>query len=108
MHTPDALRSLLDRWIRTMIVTADLGTQHAKPSPSGFLLAQDQKSPGACVYVADNPAKDFHAPRSLGWHTVRVRRPEGLHYMAADIPDARPEVTVPDLTELHAAIADWT
>jgi putative hydrolase of the HAD superfamily len=35
------------------------------------------------VYVADNPIKDFAGPRRLGWRTVRIRRPGGLH---ADLP----------------------
>jgi putative hydrolase of the HAD superfamily len=41
----------------------------------------------ACVYVGDNPHKDFTAPRRLGWRTIRVRRPGGEH-AAIDAPDA--------------------
>lgn len=34
---------------------------------------------GRFVYVADNPGKDFIAPKELGWGAIRVRRPGGLH-----------------------------
>jgi putative hydrolase of the HAD superfamily len=32
-----------------------------------------------CVYVGDNPTKDFLAPRALGWRTIRLRRPGCEH-----------------------------
>ena len=31
------------------------------------------------AYVADNPAKDFVAPNTLGWLTIRIRRPGTKH-----------------------------
>ena len=31
-------------------------------------------------FLADNPAKDFQAPDALGWRTLRIRRPGGLHF----------------------------
>lgn len=36
-----------------------------------------------CIYLADNPHKDFIAPTRLGWRTVRVRRVGGLHEESA-------------------------
>lgn len=44
-----------------------------KPDPLAFLTAQERGGSGSWVYVADNPAKDFQAPRGLGWTTVGVR-----------------------------------
>jgi len=35
--------------------------------------------PRACIYVADNPAKDFIAPNALGWGTVFIKRPGGIY-----------------------------
>ena len=54
--------------------------------------------PGACAYVADNPVKDFAGPKGLGWTTVRVRRPQGLHQRVPSGEDVDHEV--PDLTTL--------
>ena len=78
-------------WIPNPIFTESLGREHWKPSPRAFELVM-QRHPGAkFVYVADNPAKDFVAPRALGWRTVHVIRPEGVHQgaqvHAAGIPD---------------------
>jgi putative hydrolase of the HAD superfamily len=71
----------LDNWTSTVVFTASLGPGKGKPDPAAFEVVQevlgvDGKS---CVYVADNPAKDFGGPRSLGWRTVRVRRRLSLH-----------------------------
>ncbi len=71
----------LERLVDRVVVTDELGPGRSKPHPAAFELLQ--KHAGAngrdCVYIADNPAKDFIAPAALGWRTVRVRRPDGLH-----------------------------
>jgi putative hydrolase of the HAD superfamily len=84
----------LINWIPEQIFTADLGPGKAKPHPFAFELMQARlggSGPG-CLYVADNPAKDFVAPKRLGWTTVRVRRPGGLHMGAPSGPDVDCEV----------------
>lgn len=60
-----------DRW----------GREDWKPSCRAFdhVQAFFGLPAGAFVYVADNPAKDFHAPRRLGWHSIRICRPGRLH-----------------------------
>lgn len=52
-----------------------------KPSPRAFKLAASYfgVSPQECCYVADNPAKDFAGPASLGMTTIWVRRPGGIY-----------------------------
>ena len=52
--------------------------------------------------MADNPAKDFAGPRSLGWHTVRLRRADGLHAAAPSGPDVDREIVT--LDELDEAL----
>jgi putative hydrolase of the HAD superfamily len=72
----------LARWCEPILLTAALGTDRGKPHP--FAFEEVERLTGfrgeACLYVADNPAKDFAGPRSLGWRTIRVRRPLGLHF----------------------------
>jgi putative hydrolase of the HAD superfamily len=72
----------LSRWCDPVLLTASLGADRGKPHPAAF--EQVQQAVGVegeqCLYVADNPAKDFQGPRSLGWRTIRVRRPLGLHF----------------------------
>jgi putative hydrolase of the HAD superfamily len=71
------------------VITDELGGKTFwKPHQEAFLrvMAELPGPPSGFVYVADNPRKDFIAPRQLGWKTLRVRRPEGehTHYEATD------------------------
>jgi putative hydrolase of the HAD superfamily len=81
------------------IVCTDLwGREHWKPSPRGFLHIQEAlgAAPERCVYIGDNPAKDFRAPKELGWRTLRVCHPQGEHARAAaasSLDDADATVT---------------
>jgi putative hydrolase of the HAD superfamily len=64
-----------------IIVTDDLGANYSKPNPDVFKMVQGSLPGSACVYIADNPLKDFTAPASLGWMpSIRVRRAGSLHY----------------------------
>jgi len=58
------------------------------------------------AYVADNPLKDFAGPGALGWLTVRVRRPDGLHYAAenSEVPPDREMSDCSALAELFAQL----
>jgi putative hydrolase of the HAD superfamily len=80
----------------TIVVTGDWGTEFFKPHVRGYLHLESkaQACRGRFVYVADNPAKDFTAPRALAWDAVRVRRPGGLHEHELCLPElARCEVS---------------
>ncbi|HEX7079611.1 MAG TPA: HAD family hydrolase [Gammaproteobacteria bacterium] len=68
----------LERWIQLPVFTDLLGT--AKPDDRPFRMVMHRfPDGGPCVYVADNPRKDFDAPRRLGWTTVRLRRAGGVY-----------------------------
>ena len=90
----------LSKWLDPILMTSELGPAFQKPSAAAFaqLSASLGCAGGACVYVADNPAKDFLAPASLSWHTVRVRRPGGQHYRAPSGADV--ELETDDLGDL--------
>lgn len=87
-------------WIPNPVFTESLGREHWKPSPRAFELVM-QRHPGAdFVYVADNPAKDFVAPRALGWQSIRIRRPEGVYCDVEPHPAGVPDRTIESLLEL--------
>jgi len=90
----------LGRWADAMLFTDGIGPGWGKPDARSFAMVQErlEVDPGACAYVADNPVKDFAGPKSLGWTTVRVRRPQGLHRRLPSTEDVDHEV--PDLTTL--------
>lgn len=94
--------------IDRIIVTDELGKEQSKPSPAPFLLAQNDHEPARCVYVGDNPAKDFAGPIRLGWHSVRIRRPGGLHAQAPDDPVFPAEKSIASLAELRGLIDSWS
>lgn len=67
-------------WIECPIFTQEVCA--SKPAPAAFqLAAYTLNTPYEnCVYIADNPKKDFSGPKSLGMKTIRIRRPLSLHY----------------------------
>lgn len=68
-------------------------TAFAKPHPRAFELMAERlgAAPRECVYVADNPAKDFVAPNALAWLTIQIRRRDGIYRDAAAAPDGQPK-----------------
>ena len=64
-----------------IILTDDWGAEFWKPHRRAFeaVEAAHRGRSDRFVYVADNPAKDFLAPRALGWATVQIDRPGAIH-----------------------------
>ena len=72
-----------------IIVTDELGgVQFRKPCDIAFRIMQTRWRlyPSDIVYVGDNPAKDFQAPKQLGMRSIRFINPDGLYTTAGD-PD---------------------
>lgn len=69
----------LRKFAAPITLTEMLGSLYRKPHPLAFRQVEDARPARHYIYVADNPLKDFTAPKQLGWTTVRVRRPGGLH-----------------------------
>lgn len=63
-----------------IVLTELFGRDFSKPNPFAYQYVQSNVAADRFVYVGDNPAKDFSGPQELGWTTVRIRRPCGLHY----------------------------
>lgn len=85
----------LESWVPLIVFTATLGPDMGKPHPAAFELVQERIGVEGrrCVYIADNPHKDFKAPKRLGWRTVRVRRRQGLHENVASGNDVEYEIS---------------
>lgn len=71
--------------IEIAVCTDRWGRDAWKPSCRAFEYVQRffGLPAGAFVYVADNPDKDFHAPRRLGWRSVQINRSGRLHMAAS-------------------------
>lgn len=90
-----------------VILTESIGVEYSKPHPRAFMDMQRAANcePQACTYIADNPSKDFIAPNRLGWRTIRVRRPGGLHCGTNCSEESQPSIEVRDLSQLPALLA---
>ncbi len=92
------LRSRLDK----LIVTDDWGREFWKPHPRAFqeMALHFDLEPERCTYVADNPSKDFPAPNALGWRTVFIKRPDGIHAGNPACEQGAPHEIITTLDEL--------
>jgi len=79
----------LDSLAAPIILTGVFGSDFRKPHLKGFGLVMQSWPGSVYFYIADNPLKDFAAPKQLGWTTIRVRRLGGLHYAVEN-----PEITL--------------
>ncbi len=71
----------LDRLVDQIIVTGDWGQAFWKPHHRAFIQISQGHESSECVYIGDNPMKDFKAPDALGWMaSIRMRRKGSLHY----------------------------
>lgn len=85
-----------------MVCTGQWGRDYWKPHRRGyeFIQASHRLPPSAFCYVADNPAKDFIAPRTLGWRTVCIRRPDAIHPARSDNDPLPTDLSISSLDEL--------
>ena len=84
-----------------VIITDELGgIQFRKPCDIAFRILQTRwRLPASeMVYVADNPAKDFQAPRQLGMKCVWFRNKDGMYSNV--VQDKQVEPNVSSLVEL--------
>ena len=85
-----------------IIYTEELGRQHWKPSTRGFeLMAEKLDCPHeTCVYVGDNPGKDFVAPNRLGWLSIQVKSTGQVHAGVATAEGGAAKVVVASVAEV--------
>ncbi len=85
----------LESVLSPVVYTWAWGREYGKPHERGFRYIEEFTgcSGRDCMYVADNPKKDFVAPKRLGWRTVRVRRPGSLHFGVESGEDVDVEVS---------------
>ena len=70
----------IDSIASPVILTELMGSDYRKPHPRAFEQIARDFGGRTFVYIADNPLKDFKAPRNLGWKTIRIRRHGSLHF----------------------------
>lgn len=93
-------------YIEKFYFTDQWGKQCWKPSDCAFKkVEQDFKlTCESYTYIADNPIKDFIAPKIMGWKTICINRGFG-EYDDVKIPlNGEPDYTIKNLYELEEII----
>ncbi|MEZ5924592.1 MAG: HAD family hydrolase [Hyphomicrobiaceae bacterium] len=92
----------------SLVITGALGPNREfwKPHPKPFetvasRLPQDGRR---LVYVGDNPSKDFVSPNAMGWLTVQIVRPGGIHDGAVTAEGGAPAHMIESLRDLPAIL----
>jgi HAD superfamily hydrolase (TIGR01549 family) len=93
-------------FFQAVVFTEAMGREFWKPSLAGFKRIADQLGVdhSQCCYVGDNPAKDFVAPRQLGWRTVQLKLPGQVHSHKAAPADGEPEAIVHSIQSLETLL----
>jgi putative hydrolase of the HAD superfamily len=94
----------LEPWFECVIVNDT--RDRFKPDVRSFLqVARELDAPESQHwYVADNPGKDFIAPRQLGWQSIRLRCP-GQLWEATESDDPKPDFTIGGLQAVLEIVA---
>lgn len=92
----------IERYLKCIIYTEQLGRQFWKPSPAGFekLIETLNAKPQNTACVADNQMKDFIAPNKLGFVTIQIIRPARIHTSTSDAPHAAAQYVIHKISRL--------
>lgn len=71
----------LEKMVDNIIISDELGREFWKPNKTCYINMSDHFNVNAneCLYVGDNPNKDFIGAKELGMKTVRIIRKKGDH-----------------------------
>jgi len=97
----------IEHFFDIMVLTDEIGRKFWKPHPSGYKKVMDRfgLSGNECLYIADNPKKDFYGALSLGWKTVQIKRADGIYRDEASTDtDCQADITVGDLYQLVTVV----
>lgn len=92
-----------------IIPTDQWGMDYWKPHKRAFQTVENRHGASGrrFIYVADNPAKDFIAPRALGWGAVQINREGAVHPRTSDQPGHGAHAEIASLAELTPALIEW-
>jgi putative hydrolase of the HAD superfamily len=97
----------IEHFFDTIVFTDEIGRQFWKPHPAGYkkIMGKFSFSGNQCIYIGDNPKKDFSGARQLGWKTVQIKRTDGI-YKNEKNSDAclQADITFKDLYQLTEII----
>ena len=92
------MKSVVDK----IIVTDDLGKEFWKPHKKSYfdMMCYFNINKNECIYIGDNPNKDFIGARELGIKTVRIIREKGDHIETFLDEDYEGDINIKKLLEI--------
>ena len=77
----------IEHFFDIIIYTDEMGRAFWKPHKAGYekIMNTLGVTGKECIYIADNPSKDFFSANKLGWKTVRIKRPEGVYSIKEEL-----------------------
>lgn len=92
------IEALVDK----IIVTDDLGKEFWKPHEKAYLdiMKYFNINKYECIYVGDNPTKDFIGAKKLGIRTIRIVREKGDHITTFLEEKYEADININNLLEL--------
>lgn len=85
-------------YFRDIFISEEIGAE--KPSLKAFQTIMQSEGDVNFVYVADNPNKDFLAPRQLGWYSLGVLHEESRVHKLLDGFEQKADCWIDSLEEL--------
>jgi putative hydrolase of the HAD superfamily len=89
-------------FFQAVVLTDHFGKNNWKPSPFPYehISKLLKCSHHECVYIGDNPSKDFITAKKLGWITVQIKRENSIYSNLIVNPDYHADFFVKDLRDL--------
>jgi len=98
----------ISRYLDAICYSDQYGRECWKPSPVPYQKIMDELSCSGneCIYIADNPAKDFVTARLLGWLTVQICRHDAEYVHIVPNPGYEAHYKISSLYELSTLISE--
>jgi putative hydrolase of the HAD superfamily len=92
----------LESYVSNIIYTDFYGRENWKPSPLPYemMMKLTHREAHDCIYIGDNPNKDFVTAKKMGWFTVRIRRSHGENIHVLQNEKYEADVTISSLFDL--------
>lgn len=98
----------VENYFDNIIVTDDLGREYWKPHIMPFQNMAEKFDflPSECVYIGDNPNKDFYGAKKLGYKTIRLIREAGDHIHVRLDSEYEADYEISSLNEIISIIEE--
>lgn len=97
----------LSSHIKTLIFTDEYGREFWKPSNKAYeeIMKKLNCDGNECLYIGDNPFKDFISAKRLGWQTIHVQRHNGEYNNCIVLPEYEADYKIKSLYNLPKVLS---